>query len=216
MNSDGTNICGYRLVAEQAAEYRHRGVQRVEAGADLHALDEVHRLARREAHAGLFERRASVREVVFDYEVLRAFGVDEGRDVSVLVRDDEFRALKTAFFQFRGDGAVGTRRDFVYHRPGERNLRPFYVVDELFRSGSVLGPLFRERCHRVEKLVSVVREVVHADHSDGVRARAEAFEQQRRDYRHAVAEHLVGRSVLKAKRPQRPPAPWGSSFRRGL
>ena len=174
-------------------------MQRVEAGADLHALDEVHGLARSEAHAGLFKRRASVREVVLDYEVLRPFGVDEGGDVGVLVRYDELGAFEAALLELLGDGGVGARRDFVYHRPREGDLRAVDVVDEFLRRGAVLGPLDREGSDGVEELVAVVREVVHADHRDGVRARAEAFEQQRRDYRHAVAEHLVGRSVLKGR-----------------
>ena len=42
-----------------------------------------------------------------------------------------------------------------------------------------------------------MRAVVHADHSDGVRAGAETFEQQRRHYRHAVPEDFIGRSVLE-------------------
>ena len=77
-----------QVIAQHAAVHAHGGVQRVQAGGDLHALGLVDGLAVGHVDTGLLQRGAAVGELVLDDQILRALGVDERGNEGVLGGDD--------------------------------------------------------------------------------------------------------------------------------
>ena len=63
-----------QVIAQHAAVHAHGGVQRVQAGGDLHALGLVDGLAVGHVDTGLLQRGAAVGELVLDDQILRALG----------------------------------------------------------------------------------------------------------------------------------------------
>ena len=82
-----------QMVSERAAEHRHRGVQRIQTGCDLHALAEAHRFAIRHQRARALERRPAVREGILDHEVFRALRIHERRNRRAMLAGENVHTL---------------------------------------------------------------------------------------------------------------------------
>ncbi len=149
-------------------------MQRIEAGADLHALDFVHGLARGKVDTCFFETGTSVREVVLNDQIFAFLRVDERGSVR-----------ETVFGQNCGYGSVRTGRDLVDHRPGEGNGCGEPLPEAL------IAPCIGKAVDRRFQFVAVVGAVVHADHGDRGFAAVIAGEKERGEFPH------VGLCVLR-------------------
>ncbi len=131
-------------------------MQRVEAGADLHLLDLVHRLAVGVHDAAQLQRGPAVGVLVLDDQVLGLLGVDKGGGEGVAVGDDGVVVLEVVLFQHLLDLGVGARGDLVDHAPGIGDLA--LILDVVHRAGgddAHLGPLFGVRD------LALVLDVIH-------------------------------------------------------
>ena len=163
-------------------------MQRVQAGGDLHPLGLVHGVPVGQVDAGLLQRRAAVGELVLHYQVLRALGVDEGRNVGVPGGDDGRHALDAVFGQRFLHHLVGAGGDLVDHGPGEGDLAlVLEVIQEVLPHKALLLPGFGHRHHAGLQLLAVMGAVVHADHGQRRGARAEPLIQQGGHHAHGVA-----------------------------
>ena len=169
-----------QVIAQHAAVHAHGGVQRVQAGGDLHALGLVDGLAVGHVDTGLLQRGAAVGELVLDDQILRALGVDERGNEGVLGGDDGGHALL--------DDLVGARGDLVDHGPGEGDLGLIgQVVDEVLTDEALLQPCLGNGHNAGLQLLAVVGAVVHADDGQRIGAVLETLQQQGGDHAHGVA-----------------------------
>ena len=172
-------------VAQQAAIDGHGGVQRVEAGAHLHLLDLVHRLAVGVHDAAQLQRGPAVGVLVLDDQVLGLLGVDEGGGEGVAVGNDGVVVLETVVLQHLLDLGVGARGDLVDHAPGIRDLALVLDVVHKARGHQAhLSPLFGVGIDAGLDLVAVVGAVVHALQGQGQGAGLIALVQQGGDFAH--------------------------------
>ena len=161
-------------------------MQRIEACADLHFLDLVDGLSVGEHDAALFKRRSSVREIVFDDEVLSLLGVYERSHIGLHGGDNGSKVVDAVSVDDLLDGLVGTRSDLVDHGPGEGDLVAFDISLKLRLCDAVLYPALCESSDSGFKLVAVVGAVVHADHGDRLLACLKAGIQKGSNFTHVA------------------------------
>ena len=185
-------------VVQHAAIDGHGGVQRVQAGADLHLLDLIDGLAVAVQNTAQLQRRTAIGVVVLDAEILGLLGVDEGSGEGVLLGDDGVVVLKAVVGQHLLDLGVGARGDLVDHAPGEGDLGlVLHISEELGGHQALLDPLGSVGEDGILDLVAVVRAVVHALHGQGQLAGLEALIQQSGDLAHG--QH-GGQAALQVRR----------------
>ena len=177
-----------QVIAQHAAVHAHGGVQRVQAGGDLHALGLVDGLAVGHVDTGLLQRGAAIGELVLDDQILRALGVDERGNEGVLGGDDGGHALDAVLLQRLLDDLVGARGDLVDHGPGEGDLGLIgQVVDEVLTDEALLQPCLGNGHDAGLQLLAVVGAVVHADDGQRIGTVLETLQQQSGDHAHGVA-----------------------------
>ena len=152
-------------ITEQAAVYRQRGVQGIQACGDFHPFRPVHGIPAGKVHPGFFQRGPSVRKSVLHHQVLRSFGVDKRRHESTAGCPDGRHILNSGIRQHLFHGRRGAGGDLVDHTPGESHLR--FIIqpgNKIRRYPSVVPPCFRHFRDTVPQLLAVMAAVVHAHH----------------------------------------------------
>ena len=169
------HLSGDGIIAEDAAVHGQTGMQRIKAGAYLHLLDLVHHIAAGDDDTGLLERRTAVRELVFNDEVLRLLGIDEGGSKGMLGGLERADVLQTVGEQLLLDARVRARRDLVDHAPRKRNV-VLEVSVLLSGDAAVLAPCGGDLYDRLLELLTVVRAVVHGNEGERRTAGAETLD----------------------------------------
>ena len=177
------HLSGDGIIAEDAAVHGQTGVQRIEAGADLHLLDLVHHIAAGDDDTGLLERRTAVREAVLDDEVLRLLGVDERRRERMLCGFEQADVLQTVRKQLLFHARIGARRDLIDHAPRERNV-VLEVSVLLGGDAAVIAPRGGDLHDGLLQLFAVVGAVIHRNQRERRTAGAETLEAHRGQLRH--------------------------------
>ena len=132
-------------------------MQRVEAGADLHLLELLHRAAVREVDAICAQGRTAIREVIFHNEVLRLLGVDKRRNKGVPGRLYRRHIFQTVGRQSVADRGIRARGNLVDGRPGEGNfVVAGDVCGEACVSRTVFCPVLCKVADRVFQPLAVV------------------------------------------------------------
>ena len=204
------HLVGDLRVTQEAAVHGKAGVQRVQAGRDLHGIGLVHGLAIREDHAALLERRAPVGEAILHHEIVHLLGVRKTGEVHRAIRDK--REVAPALVRKRlGNALGGVGGDAVDHGPGEAHATLVaHIVDEALPNMASLEPALRRGKDGVAEAAAVLREVIGRNEGNRSSAGIIACKQERRDDAHGtrrrrrtvrdlvgnVAEELA-RSVLE-------------------
>ena len=163
-------------------------MQGIQAGGDLHALGLVDGVAVGHIDARLFQRGATVGELVLNDQILRALGVDERGNEGVLAGNDGLHILDAVGNQLLLHDLVGARGDLVDHRPGEGDLAFIAeVVDEILTDIALFQPSLGNGHNAGLQLFAVVRAVVHADDRQGISTGVETLQQQGGNHAHGMA-----------------------------
>ena len=140
-------------------------MQRVQAGADLHALCFVDSFPVGKDPSALFHRRPSVREMIFDYEVLAFLCIDERSNVGVAGGDDRLCIGEAVLLEYLFDGTIRPRGDLVDHGPREADFfRVLQIGEEAWLYQLVFFPCRSVGCQGKGKFFAIVGAVVGADH----------------------------------------------------
>ncbi len=182
------------VVAEQAAVHGQAGVQRVQAGRDLHGVGLLGRVAVREDDAALIERGTTVGEGVLDDEVMGLLGVREARESRAGLGLGDLQVVETLL----DEGVLGLGRgvggDAVNHGPREAHASLVGdVVDEALRHEAVGEPAVGNGEDGVAETATVLGEVVGGNHGDRRGAGLIALKEQLGDDAHRAGR---GRGAL--------------------
>ena len=159
---------GYQGVAQQTAIDGKGGMKRVQAGAYLHFFYFVNGFPVGKYNAAFFQGRAPVGEVIFDYQILTFFRIDEWSDIGVFGGDHRIKRFYAVFGKQGLHLCVRSGGDFVDHGPGKRNFHSVsYIITKAFFGKALFAPGICEGQHGCLQLVAVMGTVVHAHHGYG-------------------------------------------------
>ena len=174
-------------------------MDRIQTDGNLHALAGVHRRAVSQIHPSLLKRRPSVRETVLHHQILRRFGVNERRDISLPVRDHDAHILHAVTGQRFRHSPARTRCDLVNHAPWKGSRRLVAQIPEIpVLHKSAAPPLLRDSQNGFPQLFSVPGNIVRGDKRNRQRPRLKAPVQQSGRQRHRAVQPAV-RTGLKIR-----------------
>ena len=173
------HLCADLGIAQHAAKHAKRGVHRVHAGADLHQSRFFDDIAPRQDNAALFERRMSIRERIFNQQIVHILRVNINCSNRSLPGNKRARVFQPVRFQLFGNALIRVRGDLVDH--GKRIGILFDQIEILiFCNEFLLLPGSRHIAHRALQAGTVIRAVIQRNQRERRQSRAAARQAERR------------------------------------
>ena len=162
---------GHPVIAQKTAEDGQRGVQGIQAGADLHPFRFFHRFPGGEENPAFFQRRTACRKGILNHQILAGLRIDKGCCHGAGDIGADGKILHAVLRKHPADGFIRPGRDFVDHGPGEGDTGGIpQPAGKSFRNQSALFPGFGDGENGLLQHVPVVGTVVHADHGQRMAA----------------------------------------------
>ena len=131
---------------------------RVQTYCYFHTLRKVNRISVSHIYTETFlQSRTAVREVIFNYEILRFLCINKWCNICFLTCDNRLHILNAKILKVRCDLLAWTRCDLIDHRPWERNnFLITYIIYESFIYESDFLPLFCHSQYRFTKFRTIL------------------------------------------------------------
>ena len=143
---------------------------RIQTYCHFHAFRQIHGFSVRHIYAkSLFQCRATVREAVFNDQILWFLRIDKRSNIGLLSGDHRLHIFYTNRFQICCNLFTWTWGDLVDHRPREGNYAFItHIIHKILLHKTVFLPFFGHRQYRLPQFRAVFGAIVHGNQSDRI------------------------------------------------
>ena len=143
---------------------------RIQTYCHFHAFRQIHGFSVRHIYAkSLFQCRATVREAVFNDQILWFLRIDKRSNIGLLSGDHRLHIFYTNRFQICCNLFTWTWGDLVDHRPREGNYAFItHIIHKILIHKTVFLPFFGHRQYRLPQFRAVFGTIVHGNQSDRI------------------------------------------------
>ena len=143
---------------------------RIQANGYFHSFRQIYSISVCHVYAKtFFQCRTSVRETVFNYEVLWFLCIYKWCNVGFLSSDDWLHIFHTQFFQICCNLFTRTRCNLIDHRPWKCNYFFIaYIIYKSFIHESSFLPFLSHSQYRFTKFCAILGAVIHGNQCDWI------------------------------------------------